>query len=217
MSTAVRTASARDIGARILDATSRLLARYGYSKTTIDDVAREAGIGKGSVYLHFASKEEIVLSLVDRAVQEVLDELRTIAAEDASAADRMRRMLAVRVLGRILRFRSYSTSLHDLLAALRPALLVQRNQHLRDEAAIFRAVIEDGIRLREFRTLDPDGTASAFLTATNSLLPYYLNPRELGSSAVIGKRIDALAALLLTGLATGAAAAQRRRARQRSR
>ncbi len=212
----LRTASAQDIGARILDATARLLARYGYSKTTIDDVARETGIGKGSVYLHFSSKEEIVLSLVDRAVREVLDELRTIAADDASAADRMRRMLAARVLGRMLRFRNYSASLHDLLAALRPALLVQRNQHLRDEAAIFRAVIEDGIRLREFGAVDPDGAANAFLTATNSLLPYYLNPRELGSSAVIVKRIDAVAALLLAGLTSGATTAHGRRARQRS-
>lgn len=190
--------------------------RYGYSKTTIDDIARETGIGKGSVYLHFASKEDIMLSLVDRAVREVLDELRTIAADDASAADRMRRMLAARVLGRMLRFRNYSASLHDLLAALRPALLVQRNQHLRDEAAIFRAVIEDGIRLREFRAVDPDGAANAFLTATNSLLPYYLNPRELGSSAVIVKRIDAVAALLLAGLTNGATMAQGRRASQRS-
>lgn len=201
-----RTAATGDIAASILDATARLLARYGYSKTTIEDVAREAGIGKGSVYLHFASKEEVVLSLVDRAVREVLDELRAIAAEDgASAADRIRRMLTARVLGRRLRFRGYSTSLNDLLVALRPALLVQRNQHLRDEAAIFRAVIQDGIRLREFRTLDPEGVANALLTATNSLLPYYLSPRELGSSAVIDKRIDTVAALLLTGLTCCAA------------
>lgn len=205
-----RTAAARDIAASILDATARLLARYGYSKTTIEDVAREAGIGKGSVYLHFASKEEVVLSLVDRAVREVLDELRAIAADDdASAADRMRRMLTARVLGRRLRFRGYSTSLNDLLAALRPALLVQRNQHLRDEAAIFRAVIQDGVRLREFRTSDPEGAANALLTATNSLLPYYLSPRELGSSAVIDKRIDTVAALLLAGLTCGAATARR--------
>ena len=45
----------------ILDATDRLLARYGYKKMTIEDLAREVGIGKGSVYLHFPSKEEIAL------------------------------------------------------------------------------------------------------------------------------------------------------------
>jgi AcrR family transcriptional regulator len=217
MPAALRTAPDRDIAASILGATAQLLARYGYSKTTIDDVAREAGIGKGSVYLHFASKEEIVLSLVDRAVREVLGELRTIAADDASATNRMRRMLTARVLGRMLRFRGYSDSLHDLLAALRPALLVQRTQHLRDEAAIFRNVINDGVRLQEFRKVDHDIAANAFLTATNSLLPYYLSARELGSSAAIGKRIDAVATLLLTGLTNGVAAQRGRRVGQHPR
>ncbi len=41
----------------ILDATDRLLTRNGYKKMTIDDLAKEVGIGKGSVYLHFKSKE----------------------------------------------------------------------------------------------------------------------------------------------------------------
>ena len=46
----------------ILDAMERLLARYGYKKTTMDDLAREAGIGKGTTYLHFPSKEEVALA-----------------------------------------------------------------------------------------------------------------------------------------------------------
>ena len=62
----------RDVRSAILDATDLLLSKYGYKKMTIDDLAAEAGIGKGSVYLHFSSKEEIVLSHVDR----IIDSLR---------------------------------------------------------------------------------------------------------------------------------------------
>ena len=51
-----------DISDLILDAADRLLARYGYRKMTIDDVAKEVGIGKGTIYLHFKSKEEIALA-----------------------------------------------------------------------------------------------------------------------------------------------------------
>jgi hypothetical protein len=43
----------REVREAILDAGERLLAGYGYKKMTIDDLAREVGIGKGSVYLHF--------------------------------------------------------------------------------------------------------------------------------------------------------------------
>jgi len=49
---------------RILDAASRLLMRYGYDKTTMNDIAHEAGISKGGVYLAFDSKEDLFYDLI---------------------------------------------------------------------------------------------------------------------------------------------------------
>jgi AcrR family transcriptional regulator len=69
------TAIREDVREAILDATERLLARYGYRKMTVEDIAREVGIGKGSIYLHFSSKEEVVLSHVDRIVQRLKERL----------------------------------------------------------------------------------------------------------------------------------------------
>ena len=66
MKDAVRQKSTRDA---ILDATDRLLMRNGYKKMTIDDLAAEVGIGKGSVYLHFRSKEDIASDDRSRAVR----------------------------------------------------------------------------------------------------------------------------------------------------
>ena len=64
---------------RILDAADRLLARHGYRGMTVDDIAAEAGIGKGTVYLAFSSKEEVALSCIDRMAEDLLVELRRIA------------------------------------------------------------------------------------------------------------------------------------------
>src|SRR5215213_1217104 len=83
-----------------LDATDRLLARYGYKKMTIDDLAQEVGIGKGSVYLHFTSKEEIALSHIDRIVKRLKEKLHKTAAEDDSPENRLKKMLVCRVLHR---------------------------------------------------------------------------------------------------------------------
>ena len=77
-----------DISDLILDAADRLLARYGYKKMTIDDVAKEVGIGKGTIYLHFKSKEEIALARVDRIVDRLNERLRAIADSNGSAAAR---------------------------------------------------------------------------------------------------------------------------------
>ena len=97
MRDSVQTRSTRDA---ILDATDRLLARYGYKKMTIDDLAQEVGIGKGSVYLHFSSKEEIALSHIDRIIERLKKNLASIAEKPIPADERVKQMLVERVLFR---------------------------------------------------------------------------------------------------------------------
>ncbi len=110
-----------DVREVILDAMERLLARYGYKKTTVDDLAREAGIGKGTVYLSFPSKEEVALSSIDRVVDRVKEKLVEIAHSADDSAQRLRQMLHARVLMRFDSVRAYSESLDDLFVSLRPA------------------------------------------------------------------------------------------------
>lgn len=54
---------------RILDAAADLITHYGYDKTTVSDIAREAGVSKGAIYLHFDSKEALFEALLLRAVR----------------------------------------------------------------------------------------------------------------------------------------------------
>jgi len=49
---------------RILDAAADLIAHFGYDKTTVDDIARSAGVSKGAIYLHFKSKDELFEGLL---------------------------------------------------------------------------------------------------------------------------------------------------------
>lgn len=60
---------------QILDAAGQLLIRYGFRKTTIDDVAREAGVGKGTVYLHWKDKNELFRAALWRASQHAIDDM----------------------------------------------------------------------------------------------------------------------------------------------
>ena len=54
----------------IITSARKLFGQYGFEKTTIDDIAREAGIGKGSVYLEFPNKQEILFSIIRGFVEE---------------------------------------------------------------------------------------------------------------------------------------------------
>ncbi len=57
--------------ARILEAAQRVFASKGYHRALMDDVAQEAGLSKGALYFHFPSKEELFLSLVEDAAEQL--------------------------------------------------------------------------------------------------------------------------------------------------
>ncbi|GAA4888062.1 TetR/AcrR family transcriptional regulator [Streptomonospora salina] len=60
---------------RILDATGELLVSRGYRRVTVDDVAKRADVGKGTVYLHFHTKELLFLTVLMRAQAAMLERL----------------------------------------------------------------------------------------------------------------------------------------------
>lgn len=69
---------------RILDAANELIALYGYDKTTVSDIAREAGVAKGAVYLHWASKEQLFDALIIREAQRVMEDFLARLEADPS-------------------------------------------------------------------------------------------------------------------------------------
>ena len=184
----------------ILDAVDRLLARYGYKKMTIDDLAHEVGIGKGTIYLHFRSKEEIVFSHIDRVVAGVLQRLNAIAANDEAPAEKIRQMLIARVMFRFESVQHFSESLSEVLRDLRQGLLERRHRYFEQEAEVIAIVLKEGQRTRAFRRRDPVETARALVAATNSLLPFNLSTRELGKRKDVEQSVHQIADLLLNGL-----------------
>ncbi len=193
-------ATREDIRDLILDAADRLLARYGYKKMTMEDLAQEVGIGKGTIYLHFPSKEEVVLSHVDRIVERLKGQLSSIARREGTPPARLREMLLTRVLFRFDSVQHYTQSLNDLLAALRPNVLARRARYFDDEARIFAQVLNEGRDSGEFVFDDALSTAYALLHATNSLLPYSLSTSELGARDEVKEKATQIADLILHGL-----------------
>jgi AcrR family transcriptional regulator len=217
-STVMKRATARrdDIRELILDGVDVLLARYGFRKMTMADLARQVGIGKGTIYLHFPGKVELVLSHVDRLSERVLRRLRELAASAAPPAERLRRMLAERVLLRFDAVTHYSESLNDLLSSLRGELVARRNAHFEREARALAAVLRDGAAAGHLRRGRPLEDARSLVWSTNALLPFSLSARELGERAEMEARVGAIADILIRGLLPSTGPRQGRSGRRRS-
>jgi AcrR family transcriptional regulator len=185
---------------RILDAAERLLGRFGYRKMTVDDIAAEAGIGKGTVYLSFPSKEEVVLSTVDRIVDRVCTAMEEAAARDTSAPDRLRAMLRARVLVRFEAVAAYSASLNDLLSSVRAALLARRVQHFEREIGILARVIAGAQEDGAVTAGAPRRIGRALVLATNSFLPYALSPDELGDATRLRREAGDVIDIVVDGI-----------------
>lgn len=196
----MRDSATRDIRGAILDAAERMLAGNGYKKMTIDDIAADVGIGKGSVYLHFSSKEEIALSHIDRIIERLKTRLEAISSKNLPIQQRLREMLIERVVFRFDSVQHYTQGFNDLLSKIRPSLLDRRKRYFEEESRIFARLIKEGIAAGEFQATKPDDAARSLIVATNSLLPYSLSTQELGERAEIKRRVSSLADLLLTGL-----------------
>ena len=176
------------------------MGRLGYEKMTIDDIARDARVGRRTIYLHFAGKEEIVLGTIDRIVDRMKARLARIQAADIPWDERLRRTLLERVMFRFDSVRDYYHSMDEIFRSISTGLHRRRARYFREEAAIFAAALSAGRAAGAFDLDDADATATTLLLATNALLPSSLSTRELGERADVEARVGRIADLLLKGL-----------------
>ena len=105
----------------ILDATHRLLAQHGYDTMSMDDIAADVGIAKGSLYRHFASKDDLVAAVMVRLLHRTRDAL----AESAGQSERerlealLRWTLRERLAGGVPHLPATSQALRDSLMSHR--------------------------------------------------------------------------------------------------
>src|SRR5438874_10954358 len=67
---------------RILDAAAELMLRWGYNKTTIDDIARYAGVAKGTIYLHWKTREDLFTALMKREYIRLVEDVEQRSANE---------------------------------------------------------------------------------------------------------------------------------------
>jgi AcrR family transcriptional regulator len=89
---------ASETAARILDAAVAVFSRYGFRRASVDDVAREAGVAKGTIYLYHESKEELFRAVTQVVADRLLAGAGEARAAKAPAAEKLRLLLEAKFL-----------------------------------------------------------------------------------------------------------------------
>jgi len=79
----------QDKRSQIVEAAMKVFSREGFHQAKMDQVATEAGVGKGTVYLYFSSKEELLEYIFMTVTRRFLDKIRAIAAERGTAREKL--------------------------------------------------------------------------------------------------------------------------------
>jgi AcrR family transcriptional regulator len=181
----------------ILDAALRVFGQYGYRRTSMDDVAHEADIAKGTIYLSFASKEEVFQALSERLSQRMLAGAEAASRRPGTTADKLAAMHAA-WFGTYAETISRSPHAVELLDAKHrlSADLVA------DAASHYKRLVRD--LLAEAATAGELDLEAAGLTADTAAELLIASARGLepsaASPAAYRRYLDALVRIMVAGL-----------------
>ena len=155
--------------ALILQAAEEVLMEKGYYETSMDEIASRVGIAKGTVYLHFASKEDLVVALFERDMQQFLQVVETTIASEQTARAKLEAILHFMYGGffskriQLLYSIHYSADLHRLFLK-KNGCMAEMWEQLSARVAF---LLEEGKAAGEFDTALP---TPVMLSAFFSLL-----------------------------------------------
>ena len=160
----------------ILQAARSVFARQGYEKTGVDDIAEQAGIAKGTIYLYFRSKEDIyIAALVEEARR--LDELTRQRMQAVEAWDEK---LKAYVDVRLAYLETHQDFVRIYLGEFRSMIVrggrvpSELYQVMRDSEGQLAQVFAAAIAKKEIRSVDPELAALTVCDLTRGLMERWL-------------------------------------------
>jgi len=155
---------------RILEAAFYLFIKNGFSNTKIIDIADAAGVGKGTVYEYFPSKEFLFAEVFRSRIIEAYRSVESILAVPGTAAEKLESL--ARFESEILA--SFGDDLHilpDMMMHSKEAIKDSIHQEIMDlwnmRYKSIRTIMSQGVADGEFRSADPDMMALAFMGSMN--------------------------------------------------
>jgi AcrR family transcriptional regulator len=162
---------------RILDAATDVFGDHGYHESAVDEIARRSDTSKGTIYFHFANKQNLFVALTDHLVDRLLAEVQEHLDRDPDPVQRVKAAVGT-TLGIFARHRSLARILLVDVAGLGRGFdrrLLDIHARIAGMiAAQLMALVDDGA----IAPLDTELTAYAWLGAINEVVVRWLYTGE---------------------------------------
>lgn len=188
-----------DVKKNIITAAQSTFKRYGFRKTTMDEIAYAARKGKSSLYYYFNSKEEVFQAVIEKEAAVLRAEINLRVKEYDSAKDKLRAYIFVRMEG-FNNWGNFYDALKDEYLSNYDFIEKIRVKYDKSEVDNIAQIIQEGIETNEFKSLNALLTAKTILIAMKGLESSLIVEKEKESS--IEKEIDDMLEILFHGICT---------------
>jgi AcrR family transcriptional regulator len=177
---------------KILSVAARMFGKYGFRKTTVDEIAHTARKAKGSVYYYFKSKEDLFLAVVIQEINVLKSGLTRVIVDSQDATGMIRSYMMNRMI-----LMKDAVNYHESLKAdfVNDFAFLNdcREDFTRFEIDLMQAVLDRGLRENKFQIKDTKATAQVIILAMKAIeIPFYHQHKIAEFEQTIIELIDIL-------------------------
>ncbi len=147
---------------QILNAAEGVFTKRGFNEARMDDIAEKTGLSKGTLYLYFKSKDDLIIAILERIFQREFRQLEDLQQDDISASDAMMKLTDL-ITKDIVSMLRLIPIIYNFLALAFRNKYVQRalKDYINHYLNILIPIIQRGIDAGEFRSVDAREVAIA--------------------------------------------------------
>ena len=183
----------KDMRNTIVGIASEVFAKFGFKKTTVDDIAQALRKGKSSIYYYWKIKEDIFKAVVYKEADALREKINIILTSDMGVIDKVKayvntRMQAVQVMA------NYYTLVNERDVNNLDLVEKLRVKYDTEEVSVIKSLLSEGVEQNVFYVKDIDLSAVVLLTAMKGLeVPLFLEHSRTDSlETILNDMLDML-------------------------
>lgn len=186
-----------EVRAQIVNVARKIFTRYGFRKTTMEEIAAASRKGKSSIYYYFPSKEDIFRAVVEKEASELKEQLDKTIRTDASPVEKLKAYILFR-LHHVRTLENFYAALNEEYLSHMDFILEIRRRFDEEEMQMVQGILEEGLKNGTFQLNSSEIGAIAIATMMKGLeLPLLLSDDHKTDR---GELLDDLIRVLLYGI-----------------